>query len=93
MAIPKDDLRRCLIGKFGFEEIEGTRHEAVSLIVDGRKVATTRFSRSHREIDDAILGLVAKELWVTLGYLKRMYGCTRSREDYLKYLTDNRRMN
>jgi hypothetical protein len=82
----KKKLRRCLTKKFGFEPVQGSKHEAVSLVIDGRKVATTRFSRSHREISDAILSRIAGQLWVTLTYLKEMEGCTKGREDYLDHL-------
>lgn len=82
MPIPKDRLRTCLIGKFRFEEVPGSKHEALSLFVDGRKVATTRFSRSYSEINDTILKMIAREIWVQLKYLKQMYECTKSRDDY-----------
>ena len=86
MPKAKRDLRRCLIQKFGFSEVAGSRHDAVSLMVDGKKVATTRFSRSVQEIDDIVLGLIARELWVNLNALKRMCECTISRDDYLQML-------
>lgn len=86
MPIPKQDLRRCLIKKFGFEAVEGSKHEAVALFLDDHKVATTRFSRSQRDIPDTILGIIAREICVQLGDLKSMYGCSLSREDYLELL-------
>lgn len=36
----------------------GTKHDAISLIVEGRKVATTRFSRGHAELSDSILTII-----------------------------------
>lgn len=86
MPMRKRDLQDSLVQKFGFEEVEGSRHDAVSLIVDGRKVATTRFSRGGSEIGDAILTMIARQIWVPLGFLKGMYACTKSREDYLERL-------
>jgi hypothetical protein len=86
MPIPKRNLRRCLIHKFHFEEVSGTKHEAVALFVDGRKIATTRFSSSHRDIDDTILRQIARQIWVQLGYLKKMYDCTKNPEDYHEHL-------
>ena len=86
MPIPKEDLRRCLIRKFGFEETEGSKHEAVALYIDGYKVATTRFSRSHGQISDPILTQIAQQIWVQLGYLKKMVECTKSKDDYLAHL-------
>lgn len=88
MPISKRDLRRSLIKKFYFQEVPGSRHEAVALFVGDEKVATARFLRSHTEISDNILTLIAREIWVNLGYLKRMYDCTRSRQDYLDRLRE-----
>lgn len=86
MPIPKGKLRRCLVQKFRFQEVPGSRHEAVALFADDKKIATARFSRSRTEIDDNVLTLIARELWVNLGYLKRMYDCTKGYQDYLDRL-------
>lgn len=86
MPISKRDLRRSLIEKFGFEKVSGSRHEALTLFLADRKAATARFSRAQTEIDDSILRLIARQLWVPLGYLKQMVACTKSREDYLRHL-------
>jgi hypothetical protein len=86
MPKAKRDLRRCLIRKFGFSEVAGSKHEALALIVDERKVATTRFSRSWREIDDSMLRQIARELWVSSRELKQMCDCTIDRDGYLQKL-------
>lgn len=78
--------------KFGFEEVAGSKHEALSLIVGGRKVATTRFSRSWQDIDDSILRLIARELWVTAKDLKQMCDCLISHEQYLQRLRNEGRL-
>ena len=88
MPIPKRDLRRCLTSKFHFQEVPGSKHEALALLVGDVKIATARFSRSHAELSDSILTLIARELWVNLGYLKRMVECTRSFQDYLDRLRE-----
>ncbi len=88
MPIPKSKLRKCLIKKFGFEEVRGSKHEALALFIDGQKVATTRFSRSHKEISDTILKMMAREIWVQLKYLKEMYSCTKNPDDYLTFLRE-----
>jgi len=88
MPIEKDALRSCLMRKFGFEEVEGSKHEAVALFIEGRKIATTRFSRSHRNISDKILGLIAREIWVQSGYFRQMYSCTKDPDDYLRHLQE-----
>lgn len=89
MPIAKRDLRRCLMRKFHFEEVSGNPHEAISFFVGDKKVATARFSRSHQEINDTILRLIAREIWVQLGYIKKMCRCTKSHEDYLEHLREN----
>ena len=86
MAIKKRDLYQCLLTKFGFEEVSGSRHEAVAIVVEGRKIATTRFSRAGHEICNQILTMMARQLWVQLGFLKKMYGCSKDRDDYLDHL-------
>jgi hypothetical protein len=88
MTITKRELQKSLLQKFGFEETPGSRHEAMSLILNGKKVATVRFSRSHRDLSDRVLTLIAREGWVNLSYLKKMIGCTKSRADYLAHLEE-----
>ncbi len=86
MPIPKEMIRARLIRKFGFVDVEGSKHEALTLYIDGHKVATTRFSRSHQEISDKILSIIARELWVQSKDLRQMCECTKSRDDYLQHL-------
>jgi len=86
MPINKLDLQTCLRTKFGFEVVEGSLHDAMALFYNGKKVATARFSRGQREIYDDILTIMARELFVNLGYIKRMKGCTKSRDDYIAHL-------
>ncbi len=89
MAIAKNDFRKCLLKKFEFQEVSGRKHEALSFFVNGKKVATTRFSRSHKVISDSILRQIARQLWVQLSYLKQMYGCTKGADEYLVHLKKN----
>ena len=86
MAIDKRKLKKCLTGKFGFVEVGGTNHEAVALIVGGRKVATTRFSRSWDEVDNSMLTQIAHQIWVDSKALKQMYECTMERDAYIERL-------
>lgn len=87
MAVRRKDLEEKLVHKFGFEAVEGKKHDAFSLFVNGQKVASTRFSRGHDEINDAIQTLMARQIGVQqLGFFKQMYLCTKSRDDYLDLL-------
>jgi len=92
MPIDKKDLRRCLVQKFGFQDVPGTKHDAVALFVKDRKVATTRFSRGRDTINPAILSQIAKQIWVQLSYLQGMYDWHNSCEDYLELLRHNDRL-
>ncbi len=86
MSIEKNKLRKCLLKKFEFTKSKKKKHRSVSLIINGKKVASTLFSGSHHTLDDSILALIAKELWVKLAFLKEMYGCTKSRDNYIEHL-------
>jgi hypothetical protein len=89
MPKSKRDLRKCLLDKFQFSEVEKTKHEAVALFIDGKQVAITCFSRSWDDIDDGMLGNIARQLWVTSRDLRKMYDCTMTREDYLQHLRNS----
>lgn len=87
MAISKRKLIGCLEKKFHFEPVAGSRHDAVALFIDGSKVATTRFSRSHEDVSESLLRQIAKQCRVQLGEFKGMYECTVSYDDYIDLLT------
>lgn len=90
MPYSKRRVKRELIRKFGFEEVEGSKHEAIAFYYCGEKVATTRFSRgSVRDIDNNILNFMAKEVRVyRLGFFKDMIDCPKSLEDYINRLKE-----
>lgn len=91
MPYQKRIIRNCLISKFGFEEVEGSRHEAVAFFYEGKKVATTRFSRKRKgnDIDNDLLGEMAKQIHVyTLNFFKGMVDCTQSRDAFIKRLKE-----
>jgi hypothetical protein len=93
VPIPKADLQRALVRKFAFEAVPGSKHEAHTLKVDGKKVATTRFSRGLRSEDlgPALLRQIALQLRLDSEPLKKICGmveCSVSQEDYLRELRD-----
>lgn len=92
MGMPLRELEDKLRRKFLFEAGKGTKHESITLIVDGRKVATARLSRGHKTISDSILTMIAREIGVNLGQLKKMCGCTMSREEYLSHMRESGRL-
>jgi hypothetical protein len=92
-AITKADLKNSLVNKFGFVPSEGGSHERVSLWVDGKKVATTYFSRNLRstQLSPSLLRQIAGQLRLDPGSLPTLRGmvlCTVSRDDYLRELRD-----
>jgi hypothetical protein len=87
--LKKRDIHTKLISKFEFTRSEGS-HEKFSLYVDGCKILTTHTSRSHNDIDDSLLKLMAREMGVLrLQIIKDMFDCTVSRQDYLRILREN----
>lgn len=86
MIISPKELHDCLVNKFKFDEIKKTKHDALILVVDGRQVAYTQFSRSREDIRDKMFGMIARQIGVTSPDLKKMVGCTKSREEYLQSL-------
>jgi len=91
MPIPVEKLRSCLLTKFKFEPLHRTKHRACTLIVDGKRVATTQFSRTkkNKDIGPQLLAQIAKDqLFVPKNVLEEMYFCTVSRDDYLEHLRD-----
>jgi len=65
----------------------------MSLVIDGRKVASTRFSRGHRGVDlgPALLRQIAVQLRLQVEPLKKLHGmvsCSISRDDYIAALRD-----
>ncbi len=88
MPLSSDGIERQLLRKFHFEPASGTRHDAFTLIINGRRVATTRFSRGRRRVlSDGILRVIAEELHTpSLAFFKGMIECTVSDDEYLAYL-------
>lgn len=91
MTFSKRDIQKRLTQKFKFEPVEGSRHEAFALFQNGKKVATTRFSRGANEpLGDNLLKLMARELGVhRVSFFREMLICTKSQEDYLALLKKN----
>ena len=88
MTLKKRDIHSKLVSKFKFTRLE-TSHEKFSLYIDGHKILSTHTSRSHEDIDNTLLLLMAKEMGVDkLNTIKQMFECTISREDYLQILLD-----
>ena len=90
MPFPKREVKSQLLLKFEFVEVEGSNHEAVAFYYEGKKIATTRFSRgSNQDIGDKLLKVMARQVRVeTLNFFKKMIECTNSLEDYTERLRE-----
>ena len=90
MPISKKEIKKGLSGKFGFREVEGSRHEAIAFFYNEQKIATTRFSRGGSDdIGDMLLKVMAREIRVQrLSFLKEMIGCTKNLNDYINLLRE-----
>ena len=88
MPLAKRKVKRQLLVELRFQEVQGSKHEAVAFFHGGHKVATTRFSRgSGRELDDTLLKVMAREVRVfNLSFFKDMIDCPRTLDDYVKKL-------
>ena len=70
MSLDKQRVRDTLLGKFGFQNVEGSKHGRIAFFYNGKKIATIGFSRgSKKDLYDDLLGVMAKEIFVfNLGF-------------------------
>jgi len=95
MPLKKEDVESKLRDKFHFCKIETTGrnpHNRWAFFYDGKKIATTGFSRGARgndDLDDSLLKIMAKEVRVqTLQNFKGMITCSVSPDGYVKILKE-----
>jgi hypothetical protein len=84
-------MKQTLQGKFHYVEEQETKHDRIAFYYNGKKVATTGFSRgAGPDVDDpSLLAVMAKEVRVNqLSFLRQMIECTRSYDDYIKRLRE-----
>lgn len=92
-TITKSRLKGSLLRKFHFQQVAGSKHEAVALVVGGRKVATTRFSRGLKSeaLGPSLLSKIAQQIRLppgSLGMLHGMVDCSVGEDEYLAELRD-----
>ena len=93
MPLKTSEVIDKLVNKFGFKwvKVSGrSNHERLAYYFDGKKVATTGFSRSFRpntDIDDSLITPFMREVRVqTAKQFKGMINCTVSSDDYIEIL-------
>jgi hypothetical protein len=90
VPLPQRDVKDALLNKFGFQEVQGRNHDGMAFYYEGKRVATTWFSRaSGRVIQDDILQQMARQIGVsTLSFFKGMITCSKSLDDYVQHLRE-----
>lgn len=84
-------VKQTLQAKFHYVEVPEAKHDRIAFFYNGKKVATTGFSRgAGPDIGDpSLLAVMAKEMRVNqLSFFKRMIECTRSYDDYIEKLRE-----
>ena len=85
MPIRSDDLEHVLQRKFGFTPAvtRSSDHRWYEIHLPGLPAIVTKISHGKREeISGTLEKKIAHQLRVQVPYLRRMVGCTRSREEY-----------
>lgn len=95
MPLKKGEIESKLLSKFGFQWVESSgrgSHERLAFYHEGRKIATTGFSRGFRkneDLDDSLCKVMAREVRVqTLNFFKGMINCPNSLDDYRNRLRE-----
>jgi hypothetical protein len=73
------------LGKLEAEEDESRRHLTYKVYDDsGTFLGETYISHSAKEIDDNLLGPMARQLKITLSLWKKIIGCSKNRSEYIR---------
>lgn len=85
MAVSSRTVRRALTSKLGFQEDRSASHPVFEFVRAGEVVAVTHISHgaTGRDVGDAIIGLMARQLNVSAPLLRGAIGCSVSRESFL----------
>lgn len=89
MPFKTRDVADRLLGKFHFS-VSDKDHKVYELYINQKKIARTKISHGGKEISDAILTQMAKQVGVQrLNYFKEMVLCTKTNDDYLEEIKRN----
>lgn len=85
------EIERSLTGKFGFSSVRRhSDHRYFELALGGLPVVRTKVSHNRKEIRGVVEGKIARQLGVNAHILKRMVGCSESRDEYYARLRSHR---
>jgi hypothetical protein len=69
----------------------GQDHRRFVLVVDGKKSGVrTMLSRGYKELEDNMLGLMAREVRLSKREFLRLIDCPMDRAEYLEFLRDSK---
>jgi len=89
MSLKTRDVVDKLVGKFFFS-ISNSDHKVYKLYINQKFIVRTMISHGGKEIDDAILSQMAKQVGVQrLSFFKEMIKCTKSNDDFLNEIMKN----
>ncbi len=80
-AHKKRDVVRALEVKLGCKTEEGD-HTFFLFYLDGKLAAHTKVSHNTKDIDDYLIGKMAKQMHATKVDFVRLVACTYSKEEY-----------
>jgi len=94
MPLDLRDIERALESKLGFRREEGAKHKLFSLYIQGKLVAETKTSRGsgYKTLGEYLVGEMAKQLFVPHQFFVEMVRCTRTRADFLRFLSKRGRI-
>ena len=91
MPISARQMDRILVHVLGFERRMG-RHQIYVLKIGGRQVARTLISHGVRELGDELMGLLARQMGLTLPQLNKIVSGEWGREEYYWLLEEGGRI-
>jgi len=84
MPLATRNVKRALSSKLRCEEDVKGHHIFYYFIEDGVRVTSTKVSHgSNRDIQDGIVGQMAKQMGVNRPFFAELVQCTKSRDDYV----------
>lgn len=97
MALSRSDTERQLTRKLQMTRRvgKGQDHRYYDLYIDGRRIAFTKVSTGtgHRTLGPNLVSAMAKQLHVPTPFFEDIINCTKSRNDYLEKLREQRIIN
>lgn len=89
----KAKIIEAALRKKGFTEDVSKSHKKYTMYIDGKKTEiNTHTSHGHKEIDDTMLNVMAKQMRITRKEFDSFAECTLSETDYKKILIEKKEL-